>query len=160
VGLLFYFAADIGLRALALSVFGYAAEGYAWFALAAYVLANAAVARLFGEDKTAAASAIGGFFAGILPFLYGVYANPKHVKVEFTLSTLTCASLALIGLYAPWLPHPHPHVDPTFITATSTMVAAAVGCKVAAFVWYVFPAVTGVPRQGAAQRVRREPPLD
>ena len=89
-----------------------------------------------------ATNAIGGYIVGIFPFLaLGAASYPLHVKAEFLLSTATCASLALAGLYMPGLPHPH--VDPTFITAATAMVGAAVGCKGAAFVWYVWPATFG-----------------
>ena len=102
---------------------------------------NALVAfKCHDEIDAKRGNAILGCIVGFFP-LFGKRARPLHIKAEFLLSTATCASLALAGLYMPGLPHPH--VDPTFITATTAMVGAAVGCKGAAFVWYVWPATFG-----------------
>ena len=140
VALLFYFAADLGLRALALSVFGYAAEGYLWPALALYVGGHAYLACKLGENEVATVmNAIGSPLVGLLGLSKD--SSARYCKAECLFTTAFCTIFTLAGLFLPGLPHPH--VDPTFRASATALVAAGASCKLCAFAWYVWPATWG-----------------
>ena len=61
------------------------------------------------------------------------------------LSTSVSVALALVGLYYHRLPRPH--VDHAFVANATVAVAAACGCKLVAFSWYVWPATFGRRRK-------------
>ena len=143
VGFLFYFASDLTLRALAVCVLGYAAEGWAWIVAVVYLATHVLTIEILKpksfEVLICAFTSLG--IGSSLFMLMDVFGSKPQAKGEFVVSTVGCVAAVIAGLYWPGLPHPH--VDPTFRAASMGMMATAASAKVVSFIWYVFPAKYG-----------------